>query len=277
MSDTLEGRIAAMLSAADAGSDAVAALIQEAETAAQQADADAAKARADALDPAVVIDVAQMSAKVTAAELTRDRMRAALPKLRERLDDALRREYAAAWLEDYERVEAEVAALAADLTNAYTECVARLIDTLGRIPALDAQVARVNNRAPPGVKDRLQLVEQTARCVDSFGPNGLLSLRTELKLPKFTFTDGARYQFSWPLPQPSLAAQMASMPVPRGIAGPDWHLMIDERDRQRREESERLSAFYEKREREGERSGAKLSFARPAGRIGGVWILTLLT
>jgi hypothetical protein len=60
---------------------------------------------------------------------------------------------------------------------------------------------------------------------------------------------------------------MASAPVPRGIAGPDWHSLIDERDRQRREESESLSAFYEKREREGEkRRETELREARGAHR-----------
>jgi hypothetical protein len=111
-------------------------------------------------------------------------------------------------------------------------------------------VEHVNGYAPSS-HARLRGVEQTARDVDGFGINGLAELRTELKLPKFK-SDGDRYQFAWPPPQPSLAAQMASAPVPRGIPGPDWHSPIDERDCQRRAEGERLSAFYEKREREAE-------------------------
>jgi hypothetical protein len=74
--------------------------------------------------------------------------------------------------------------------------------------------------------------------------------RVELRLPHLDRNNGPI--FAWPPPQPNLAAQMAGMPVPSG-PGADWHKAIDERDRQRREESERLSAYYEKREQEAEK------------------------
>jgi hypothetical protein len=68
---------------------------------------------------------------------------------------------------------------------------------------------------------------------------------------------------AWPPPQPSLAAQMAGMPVPGG-PGPDWQAAID---RRRREESARLSAYYEERERElAKRREAELREAREAHR-----------
>jgi hypothetical protein len=57
---TIESRIAGMLSAADAKSDAIAALITEVEVAAQEADATATKTREEALDPATVIDAAKV-------------------------------------------------------------------------------------------------------------------------------------------------------------------------------------------------------------------------
>ena len=46
------------------------------------------------LDPATVIDAAKVGASVATAELTRDRLRAALPRLQERLKQAREREYA---------------------------------------------------------------------------------------------------------------------------------------------------------------------------------------
>ena len=49
-------------------SDAVAKLIEEVEAAAAAADTVAVKAREAALDPTIAIDVAQVSAQVTAAE-----------------------------------------------------------------------------------------------------------------------------------------------------------------------------------------------------------------
>jgi hypothetical protein len=112
---------------------------------------------------------------------------------------------------------------------------------------------------------------KTSRGVECFGvsgawdPHGLLALAADLKLPKFE-ADGDRYQFSWPPPQPSLAAQMAGMLVPGG-PGPDWQAAVEERDRRRREESARLSAYYEEREREAEKHReAELREAREAHR-----------
>jgi hypothetical protein len=81
---SLESRIAAMLSAADAKSEALAALITEVEAAAQEADATATETREEALDPTTVIDAAKVGAAVATAELTRDRLQAALPRLQER-------------------------------------------------------------------------------------------------------------------------------------------------------------------------------------------------
>ena len=66
---SLESRIAAMLSAADAKSDAVAALVTEVEAAAQEADATATKTREEALDPAIVVDAAKVGAAVATATL----------------------------------------------------------------------------------------------------------------------------------------------------------------------------------------------------------------
>lgn len=84
MSKPLEPRIAAALNADGIASDELGELIAEAQAAAEAADADAAKTREQALDPTVTIDVAKVAAAVAAAELVRDRLRAALPRLRER-------------------------------------------------------------------------------------------------------------------------------------------------------------------------------------------------
>jgi hypothetical protein len=253
---SLEQRIAAALAESEPSSEPLVKLIAEVETAAQQADAVAAKARADALDPTVVVDAEKVGVQVVSAELTRDRMKAALPKLRDALQQACGREYEAAWRADFEATEVELDALAAELAEFYPDFVRRSVDILGQIPAMNARIARINHNAPPGVRDRLRYVEQAARGVDGFGVNGLLSLMTELKLPKFTFDDGGdRYQYAWPPPQPSLAAQMAGViAAPQGgIYGPDWHEKIKERNRQIVAEAERAAAESEARQRERER------------------------
>ena len=111
----------------------------------------------------------------------------------------------------------------------YPAIVAKLVDILSRIPAIDAEVSRINGSAPSGVKDRLLEVEQKARGVDGFNvsgawdPRGLLALAADLKLPKFE-EDGNRYQYSWPPPQPNLAlASDAAGPVRWKRSGEDIH------------------------------------------------------
>src|SRR5215467_6901364 len=107
MITSIEQRIAAMLSAADAKSDAIASLIEEVETAAREADEAATKAREQALDPAVVVDVVEVGAAVASAALARDRLQAALPRLQQQLERAREREYTEQWREDYAAVKAK--------------------------------------------------------------------------------------------------------------------------------------------------------------------------
>jgi hypothetical protein len=131
--------------------------------------------------------------------------------------------------------------------------VQRLIGILERISAMNARVDNINRHAPSGVGERLESVEQLARGVSGFGPNGLLELARELKLPKF-FADDDRYQYSWPKPQPNPLAQMAgfwSAPT-AGVYGPDWHEKIIRRNREIVAEAERAAAESEARQRERE-------------------------
>jgi hypothetical protein len=81
---TLDEPIAAALTSTDITSSDLAALIEAVEVAAQVADEAATKAREQALDPGVVVDTAKVGAAVATAELTRDRLQAALPRLRVR-------------------------------------------------------------------------------------------------------------------------------------------------------------------------------------------------
>ena len=256
---TLEQRIAAALTSTDITSSDLAALIVEVEAAAQAADEDATTARAQALDPTTVVDTAKVGASLATAELTRDRLRAALPRLQQRLNQAREREYTAAWREDFERVEAKRDALAAEYAETYPQVVERLVDLLHRVEACDREVSHVNQMAPSGARAHLCEVELTAREVERLLQPDVV-IAKELRLP--TFKRAANQPlFAWPPPQPSLAA---SLRVPAG-PGPDWHAATEERDRRRREEAERLSAYYEAREREAEKHReAELREAREA-------------
>src|SRR5262249_31067143 len=141
---SLESRIAAMLSAVDAKSDALAALITEVEVAAQEADATATKTREEALDPAVVVDAAKVGATVASTTLVRDRLQAALPRLQEQLKQAREREYAECWLNDYAAVKARRDAVAQQLRERYPQLVEELVTLMTNIAITDKEVSRVN-------------------------------------------------------------------------------------------------------------------------------------
>ena len=259
---SLEQRIAAALTPTDSTSSDLAALIAEVEGAAQAADENATRAREEALDPAVVVDTAKVGAAVVTAELTRDRLQAALPRLQQRHKEVQAKEYAERWHEDFGQVEAKRDALVEEL-RVYPAMVAKLVDILSRIPAIDAEVSRINGSAPSGVKDRLLKVEQQARGVEGFGvsgawdPRGLLALAADLKLPKFE-EDGNRYQYSWPPPQPTLALQIAAIrPDPFIGSEAAKGTYIDARNKRILEDNRRQIAEAEQRQREFEAKGRR--------------------
>jgi hypothetical protein len=108
---TLEQRIAAALTPTDMTSANLSGLITEVEAAAQVADENATRAREEALDPAVVVDTAKVGAAVATAELTRDRLRAALPRLRTRYTEVREQEDIAAWKAEADELEPRGVAL----------------------------------------------------------------------------------------------------------------------------------------------------------------------
>ena len=149
MITSIEQRIAAMLAATDAESDAVASLIEEVETAAREADEAATKAREQALDPAVVVDVVKVGAAVASAALARDRLQAALPRLQQQLKQAREREYAEQWRQDYAAVKAKRDELVAEMRERYPQLVDEMVGLMTRMAETDKEVDRVNAAAPP--------------------------------------------------------------------------------------------------------------------------------
>jgi hypothetical protein len=254
---TLEQNVAAALSAADVKSSDLADLIAETESAIATADKTAEEERAKALDPALSPDPKAAREAMQDAEFSRDRLKTLLPRLQARHKQLQAKEYEARWYAELEEVEAKRDALVEEL-RVYPAMVAKLVDILSRIPAIDAEVSRINGSAPSGVKDRLLKVEQQARGVEGFGvsgawdPRGLLSLAADLKLPKFE-EDGNRYQYSWPPPQPNLALQIAAIRTdPFIISEAAKGTYIKERDRRVMEDNRRQIAEAEQRQREFE-------------------------
>ena len=175
-------------------SDAVAALIEEVEAAAAAADTAAVKAREAALDPTIAIDVAQVSAEVTAAELTRDRLQAALPRLRARYTEVRSQEDVAKWKAEAGEFEVRGEAMLNEFAEFYPEMAKRIADQLDQMGAFDKQVDDLNRRRPNGVP---ALSRSTP------------ALAKDLRIPS-PYTTGELW---WPPPEPNLALQcLASMP-----------------------------------------------------------------
>ena len=140
--------------------------MEEVETAAREADEAATKAREQALDPAVVVDVVEVGAAVASAALARDRLQAALPRLQQQLKQAREGEHTEQWLEDYAAVKAKRDELVAELRERYPQLVDEMVGLMTRMADTDKQVDRVNAAAPYGDHPRLRSVELAARGVD---------------------------------------------------------------------------------------------------------------
>ena len=105
--DMLEHRITLALSAASITSSELAALIQATEAAIVEADKIAEQERLKALDPTVLVDTQGASAAVVNAELRRDRLRAAMPRLQQRYVKTEAAERYTGWAKDYAAIKAQ--------------------------------------------------------------------------------------------------------------------------------------------------------------------------
>ena len=201
MNNTLEERIATALSS-DTASDVVAILIAEVETAIVAADKAAEQARERALDPRVIDAVTRREAEDAA--FNRDRLRAAMPRLQQRLQDVQAQEYAAGWQADYEQVKVKCDALAQEYAATYPKFVAQVVDLFSRAEAVDKEVSRINGSAPSGEHRRLRQVELVARGLDNFS-RADPPITKAVQLPDWLNSE----KMLWPRPQPSLAVQVA--------------------------------------------------------------------
>jgi hypothetical protein len=242
--NTLEERIATALSEDIASAD-VEALIAETDAAITATEAAAEAERVKALDPITSPDPTKARAAMEDAAFTRDRLRVVLPRLHARLKQVVAAEYAARWEPDFKCVEADRDALAAEMREAYSAAVARLVDVFQRAAECDRECSRINGAAPYGEHRRLLKVELTAR-----GVKGLLQpdvfIAEMLRLPYFTRDSGPIY--AWPLPTPSPFADVPVM-VPSG-PGPNWHEGLKARDATQHAESLRGIAYYKERDRQ---------------------------
>jgi hypothetical protein len=193
---TLEQRIAAALTLADITSSDLDKLIAEAEAAAQSADENATKVREQALDPALTIDVAKVGAEVAAAELTRDRLRAALPRLRARYTQARHQEDVTAWKEEAEQLAVRRDELRMEFMRILpAELIKQIAEHLTAMHKFDKTINALNYRRPD---------DQSVRALHCATPE----LARELKISN-TEKPGT---FLWP-PPTSYVELLAAIPT----------------------------------------------------------------
>ncbi len=121
------------------------------------------------------------------------------------------------------------AALADKLAQTYRAVVSKLVDLFGRVKALDQQIGEVNLSAPPGEPRRLLEVELEARKLDRFTITSP-PIADKVRLPDFNRST----EMVWPLPTPSLAAQMAGCMMFSSHPGAAWADEIEARNEARR-------------------------------------------
>jgi hypothetical protein len=206
------------------------------------ADAAAERAGDRALDPTVIDPATRREAEDAA--FTRDRLRAALPRLQERLQQVQEAEYAARWAAEFEQVEGRRNELAQEFAATYPRLVGQLVDLFSRAEAVDKEVSRVNGSAPAGVRRRLAEVELAARDLESFSTTDP-SIAKAVQLPDW----GDSAKMAWPPPRPFVTAWFAPAAVDRRYSAEWWKGAEEEAralcERQKREAAEQEAKALE--------------------------------
>jgi hypothetical protein len=146
-----------------AKSNDVATLIKDTEHGAASASDRAEQARTHALDPTLSgSELKDARAGMDDAAFKRDRLQAALEKLRERLAELKYQEENARRQEAYDKAKAVRDGLANELADLYPSFAQKLVELLARVVISDGEIDRINNALPRGA-DRLLVAELKAR------------------------------------------------------------------------------------------------------------------
>jgi hypothetical protein len=184
-----------------------------------------------ALDPSN-LDAEVARSQMQALEFTAARLREAYPRLCDRLDLVVSKEKAAAWEQKYLEAEAKRNAIAAEFASMYPELVSQLVSLFEKMAACDANVIATNSTAPYSERRRLLRTEEYVR-----GNNPLIHA---VVLP--AWQAGAP---QWPPPQIPLSALVVAATPILPHPGANWWQQLELRDEERRQESQRVAAYYD--------------------------------
>ncbi len=159
---SLTDRIALILQA-EAASDALAEVIDDAQDELEAAREACASAQARVLDP-LSTSAAATKAKREAEALTLQiaRLETALERLSRQLDKARAQEAEAGRRKQYDEAEAERDAVIKEFQETYPEAAAKIATLLQKVKTVDATLTRTNHDLPEGAA-YLPLVDQTIR------------------------------------------------------------------------------------------------------------------
>jgi hypothetical protein len=182
----------------DSDSSEIATTLSAATAAIATAAADAEQARQRALDP--LVTASELAAARTAmddAAFARERLTAAVSRLRQRLAEVQVCEDQARRLAHYRDLEQVRDQLAAELRALYPAFALKLAALLTRIAANDRAIAHVNSHKPGGLSPLLSS-ELVARELAGFVNRGFATPRLleEVRLPSFAASTNDRYL--WP-------------------------------------------------------------------------------
>jgi hypothetical protein len=173
--------------------------------------------RIKSLDVVETPDPAETNERIAAAKLSADRLNAALPKLRGKLEAAISAEAKDRWWSRYKSTKAKLEAKVEQFNTyaQHAQAIASLLDT----KELDKEISDLNGSAPAGIDRRLRSVELTARGLGSFSRDQP-SLASTVVLPRWD----ASARNLWPQrPSTSLAAAYADIgSVVPHAAGARW-------------------------------------------------------
>jgi hypothetical protein len=212
VSQSIDKRIAAALSAATHEAADLGALITEVEGVIGSVTAEMTHSSAQMLDP-MNQDFEASRIRVEKAKVMLARFEVSLPKLKALHAGALAAERLAKWNADLAALQITRDALADRFRTRYCEVVGELIDIFDEMAALDQQVDELNSRAhAAGARQRMRTTEWVARGIDSFTA-GTKSILEEVQLPGFGLGSG-EVKAVWPRPKPNFGSQIAAAMAP---------------------------------------------------------------
>ena len=217
-------------------------LLEQLEAAIEQHDRAAAAAHDSAMN--LTSDPDEAARVWQSAELKRDRLKGALPRLEERYHALRDAEELGVWRLRYHAVKSDAYAVAKEFNEQIPQLFNTIVELYERMAEVDRSINAVNSTAPDSAHERLLSTELIARNIQGFG--GSRSIVATTVLPDLKDPNRAM----WPPPKANLAAEMAmafASPPDKRFTSWWWEAAEEEDQRRRVIQAERVAQEEEQR------------------------------